>query len=327
MKVQIIKLREIGILLVLIALAAVFSFLSPNFFELNNLFNIIKQIASLAIVAVGFTFVLITGGIDLSVGYQISLVNVVCALLMVKMGMQPVFAILIVLAMGTLIGFINGFIIQKTGVAPLIVTLSTMSILNGFSYMISEGLPIFGFSKEFTFIGQGDIGIIPVAFFIMLIIIIIGFVILNKTYFGRYFYAIGSNEEASKLSGVNVGKTRIIVYTLCGFFTAIAGVIMLSRLNSGLPITGSNEAFDVLTACVIGGVSINGGKGTMTGAFIGVLIVGVLSNGLILLNIGEYMQLVLKGFVLLFAVIYDTMSRAKSERIKKMKAINVSNDI
>jgi Ribose/xylose/arabinose/galactoside ABC-type transport systems, permease components len=326
-RAQVLRLREFGIFLVFIGLVILFSFLSPHFLKVTNIFNITKQIATLAIVSVGFTFVLITGGIDLSVGYQISLVNVVCAYLMVKSGLHPAIAVLIVIVMGTLIGFINGLIIIKTGVAPLIVTLAVMSMLNGLSFMISKGIPIFGYPKSFSIIGQGSIGVVPISLIIMLVIIFIGTFILIKTYFGRYFYAIGSNVEAAKLSGVDVGRIKILVYTLCGFFTAIAGVIMLSRINSGLSITGGGFEFSVLTACVLGGVSINGGKGTMMGAFIGVLIIGVLNNGLILLNIGEYAQLVLRGFVLLLAVVYDTMSRDRSERVKRIKAIDIAKEL
>jgi len=324
-KKSLLKSKEMGIFLVLIVLFIIFSIASPQFLKMKNIFNITKQIATLGICSVGFTFVLITGGIDLSLGYQISLINIVCAYLIVKLGVNWVAAILIVLLLGTLIGFINGFIITKTGVAPLIVTLSMMTILNGLSYLISKGLPIFGFPDKFSYLGQGSMGPVPVSLLFLIAIQLIGAFILNKTYFGRYFYAIGSNEEAAQLSGVNTGRTRIMVYSLCGFFTAIGAILMLSRLNSAQSATGAGFEFDVLTACVLGGVSSSGGKGTMLGALIGVLIVGVLDNGLLLMNVSEYIQLVIKGAILLVAVIYDTMSKTNSEKIKRMKAINADN--
>lgn len=324
-KRNLFKSKELGIFLVLILLIIIFSILSPQFFKVKNFFNIAKQIATLGICSVGFTFVLITGGIDLSLGYQISLVNIVCAILMARVGVPWVLAILISMALGTFIGFLNGFIITKTGVAPLIVTLSVMTVLNGASYIISKGLPVFGFPSQFSMLGQGSIGQIPISLIFMVAILLLGVFILNKTYYGRYFYAIGSNEEAAKLSGVNTGKVRIIVYSLCGFFTSIGAILMLSRLNSAQSATGAGFEFSVLTACVLGGVSSSGGKGTMLGAFIGVLIVGVLDNGLLLLNVSEYIQLVIKGTILLAAVIYDTMSKKRSERVKRMKAINADN--
>jgi ribose transport system permease protein len=320
------KTKEVGIILVLVALSMLFSILSPQFFQVSNFFNISKQIATLGICSVGFTFVLITGGIDLSVGYQISLINIMCAYMMTEMGFHWILAVLVSVLIGTAIGFINGLIITKTGVAPLIVTLSMMQILNGFSYLISKGLPMFGFPSEFSFLGQGSLfDLVPVSFVFLIVIIVIGIFILNKTYFGRYFYAIGCNEEASRVSGVNTVRVRLLVYTLCGFFTAIGAILVLSRLNSAQSATGAGFEFDVLTACVLGGVSTNGGKGSVLGAVIGVLIVGVLDNGLVLLNITEYVQLVIKGTILMIAVIYDTMSRTRNERIKRMKAINIEN--
>ncbi|MBS4208078.1 ABC transporter permease [Bacillus sp. FJAT-50079] len=320
-----IKSQETALLLVLLALILIFSILSPQFFMVNNMFNITKQVATLGICAVGFTFVLITGGIDLSVGYQVSLINIIAAYLMAQLDVNWMLAMVVVMAIGTFIGFVNGMIITKTGVAPIIVTLSMMIILNGISYLISKGLPIFGFPKEFTFLGQGSIfSVIPVPLLFLVVIMFIGAFILNKTYYGRYFYAIGSNEEAAKLSGVNTGKVRILVYSLCGLFTSIGAILLLSRLNSAQSATGAGFEFSVLTACVLGGVSASGGKGTIFGAMIGVLIVGVLDNGLLLLNVSAYVQLVIKGIILLTAVIYDTMSRQKSEKIKRTKAINAA---
>lgn len=325
-KKKLFKTKEIGIFLVLIAMLLVFSILSPQFLKMKNFFNITRQIATLGICSVGFTFVLITGGIDLSLGYQISLINIICAYMMTKMGVNWILAILISIAAGTAIGLLNGLIITKTGVAPLIVTLSMMTILNGLSYLISKGLPMFGFPRSFSFLGQGSVLGIPISLIFLIAIILIGAFILNKTFYGRYFYAIGSNEEATKLSGVNTGKIRILVYTLCGFFTSIGGILLLSRLNSAQSATGAGFEFDVLTACVLGGVSSSGGKGSILGASIGVLIVGVLNNGLLLLNVSEYIQLVIKGIILLAAVIYDTMSRTRSERVKRIKSINAENE-
>jgi ribose transport system permease protein len=317
--------KEYGILLVLIVLVVAFSIASPQFMQVSNLFNITKQIATLGICAVGFTFVLITAGIDLSLGYQISLDVVVCGYLMAKLDVPWGLAIVLTLLLGTAIGFANGFIIAKTGVAPLIVTLSMMTMLNGASYLISKGLPIIGFPDGFAVLGQGAIGPVPVPLIFLVAVWALGVFILNKTYFGRYFYALGSNPEAARLSGVSVSQITILVYSLCGFFTAIGAILLLSRLNSAQSNMGAGFEFSVLTACVLGGISVMGGKGRMFGAFMGVLIVGVLDNGLVLLNISEYVQLIVKGAILLAAVIYDTMSKTSADKVKKIKAINVEN--
>lgn len=321
---KLVNIKQFGITLVLIALIVFFSITTKSFLQVSNLFNIARQIAMLGIVSVGFTFVLISGGIDLSVGYQISLVNIVCALLMVNVGMNPFLAVILGILTATCVGFVNGIIIMKSSVAPMIVTLAVQIILDGLSYILSKGLPIFGFPKSFAILGQGNIGVVPVSLIIMLVCVAVGIFILKKTYFGRYFYAIGSNTEAAKLSGVNTKKIQVLVYTLCGFFTGIAGVIMLSRVNSGQSGTGAGFEMNVLTAVVLGGVSINGGKGNMLSAFIGVLIVGILDNGLALMNIDEYVQLVVRGSVLLAAVIFDTAQYKKGEQVKKMKSINTN---
>lgn len=323
---NIMKKKEFGVFMVLVALIVFFSIASGQFRQAQNFFNIAKQIATVGIASVGFCFVLITGGIDLSVGYQISLDIVVVAVLMNTFNVHWTLSCLVGILLGTGIGLLNGLIITKTHVAPLIVTLSMMTILKGVSYLITGGLAIFKFNETFVQLGQGTVfGIIPISLLFLAAVIIIGAFILNKTVYGRYFYAIGNNEEAAKLCGVNVSKVRLMAYGLCGFFTSIGAILMLARLNSAQSSTGDGYEFNCLTACVVGGVSSNGGKGTVLGAFIGCLIVGVLENGLAILNVNEYVQEVIKGIVLLIAVVYDTMSIEKNEKVKKMKAINAEN--
>ncbi|MDD3339827.1 MAG: ABC transporter permease [Lachnospiraceae bacterium] len=323
---KLVKSKEFGVLMVLVALIIFFGIASPQFMKAQNFFNISKQIATVGICSVGFCFVLITGGIDLSVGYQISLDIVVTAVMMNTLGLNWAVACLIGMLLGTGIGLVNGLIIVETHVAPLIVTLSMMTILKGISYLITNGLAIFKFPDAFVKLGQGTIaGIVPISLLFLVAIIIIGIFILNKTVYGRYFYAIGNNVDAAKLSGVNVKKIQLMAYGLCGFFTSIGAILMLARLNSAQSSTGDGYEFNCLTACVVGGVSSNGGKGTVLGAIIGCLIVGVLENGLAIMNINEYIQEVIKGLVLLVAVIYDTMSLLKNEKVKKIKAINVEN--
>ena len=218
----------------------------------------------IGITSVGMMFVMLTGGIDLSVGSVLAFVNVVCAYFMVKLGMNPILASILIVVIAALFGWMNGLIITRLQVPPLIATMGLMKILAGLAFIISRGLPIYGFDSSYTILGQGYVGVIPIPVIIMAVIFGLGWFILNKTYFGRYFYAIGGNEEAAKLSGINVNRMKELVYVLSGVFAALAGIIMLSRLNSGQPTTGTGFEFQVIIAVVLGGVSISGG----TGAFL-----------------------------------------------------------
>ncbi|MCD8349299.1 MAG: ABC transporter permease [Planctomycetaceae bacterium] len=320
------RVGDYGLVIVLFAMLAFFTVYAPNFMQFSNFFNVSRQIAVLGIVSVGMTIVLICGGIDLSLGYHISLANVLCAWLMVKGGISPLYAAAIILVMGVCLGLLNGFIIVKTGVAPLIVTLAMLNILNGVSFTISKGVPIFGFPRSFSILGQGNLfRTVPYSLLIMLAVFLVGSIILKKTYFGRYFYAIGSNEEAAKLSGINTPRIKMLAYGICGFLASLGGLVMLSRTNSGLSTNGAGFEFNVITACVLGGVSANGGRGTVFGALVGVLIVGFLDNGLLLMNVSSYPQLIIKGVLMLCAVVYDTMSIRKSESIRRMAAIDADN--
>lgn len=293
-----------GILIVLIVLIIFFSIASPAFLTSDNLFNILRQVAIVGIVAVGMTMVLLTGGIDLSVGAIIGVAGVMAAQLMLS-GVHPVWASLITLAACALLGAINGFFINTVKIPALITTLGTMTAIRGVAYLLTGGLPVFGFSSSFKMMGQGYLWIIPIPVLIMIAVFIVGYIFLNKTVYGRYIYGVGGNEEASRLSGVSVQKVKALVYTACGFLSGLAGLVLLSRVNSGQPKAGTSYEMDIITAVVLGGVSIFGGEGKINFVIIGVLIMGVLSNGMILLNINEYVQWVVKGLVLLFAVGFD----------------------
>lgn len=304
--------KQFGIYLVLLVLLIFFSIASENFLNSNNLLNVARQVSMLGIVAVGFAFVLLLGGIDLSVGSVITLVNIVCAWLMVNAGWSPVFAVVAALTLSAAIGFLNGWIIANIQMPSIIVTLAMLIIIEGVAYLICGGLPIYGFDESFAVIGQGYIGPIPIPVVIMAVVMALGGFILSKTYFGRYFYAVGGNEEAAKLSGIDVNKVKYLVYTLSGFFAGVAGVVILSRTNSGQVLSGKGFEFDVLTACVLGGVSVSGGFGKISNVLAGVLILGVLSNGLVLLDVSQFVQMVIKGAVLLGAVALDSLQHRKS---------------
>lgn len=309
-------LKKYGIFLVLALLFVVFSLSSDTFLSAQNLMNVLRQVSMMGIVAVGISFVLIAGGIDLSVGSQISLVNIMGAWLMVNAGMHPAAAVAMLLIAAAIVGLLNGWLTIRMNIHPLMVTLATMTILAGLSKMISGGLSIYGFPASFAVIGQGYVGAVPVPVLIFVAVSLIGSFILNRTVFGRYVYAIGGNEEAARLSGVATNRIKLAIFSICGFFTGIAGVVMLSRMNSGQPNAGAGFEFDVLTAVVLGGVSIMGGEGKISGVITGVLIIGILSNGLILMNVGDYYQSVIKGVVLLAAIGLDGLQR----RSKKKRA-------
>ena len=299
------SLRSYAISLVFLLLIIIFTIASPQFFTAENLFNVARQIAMLGISAVGMTFVLLAGGIDLSVGSLLSLVSVVCAKIMVEAGIDPGLAVLLTLGMCCGIGALNAFFINEINIPPLITTLGMMTILRGISYVLSDGKHVWGFPDGFRVIGQGYVGPIPVPVIIMIVIFIFGQIFLTKTPFGRWTYGIGNNEEATRLSGINVKRMKYLLYILSSLLTGIAGIILLSRMCSGQPKVGTGYELEVVTAVVLGGVSIFGGQGKILGVLFGVLIIGVLENGMILLNVSDYYQQIIIGLVLLVAVGFD----------------------
>lgn len=301
--------KKYGIFIVLIAISGLFAILSPVFLTESNLFNIMRQVSMIGIAAVGGMFVMLLGGIDLSQGALVSFINIVLAYMMAKMQMNYLLAIALSIAIGTVVGMVNGVLITKANIPPLIATLATQNILYGFAYIICEGQLIHGFPKEFKVFGQGYIGPIPVPVLLMVIFFVIGGFILTKTYFGRYIYAIGGNAEAAKLSGIKVNRIKQTVYMLSGLFTSVAAVITLSRINSGQANTGQGFEFDVITAIVLGGISVSGGSGKLYHTIAGVMIMGVLNNGLVLIGMSTYTQMVVKGVILAIAVGYDCIQK------------------
>jgi ribose transport system permease protein len=306
--------RQYAIVAVLIALIIVFSILSPAFFTINNAMNILRQISMMSIVVVGFTFVLLGGGLDLSVGSQIAIMNVSVALMIENLGVNPILAVIIGIAMTTAIGWFNGYMITKTGIPALIATLAMMTSLRGLTFIMSKGYPIYGVPDFLKVIGQGNIfNTVPVPGVIMAVVIAFGIILLNKTYIGRHFYALGSNAEATRLAGINVHFTRTATYTLLGFLTGIAALVMLTRVGSGQPKIADGFEMNVLAACVLGGVSVNGGKGTIPGAIIGAVIIGVLNNGLSIIGANDYWQKVITGIVLFTVVVFDSVGRNRGK--------------
>ena len=312
-------IEKYGILIVLILLCVFFSFMTNTFLTSRNLLNILRQISILGTVAVGMTFVLLSGGLDLSVGSLLALAGTTTSTLIVSGGINPWLAMLAGILATMTLGLTTGTIIQKFSLPPMIATLGMMTIVRGLAYIITGGLPVYGLPREYVWIGQGYVWVIPVPVIFMLTAFGVGAFVLDKTYLGRYFYAMGGNQEAARLAGINIGKMKILTYVISGFLCGVAGVILMFRINSGQPSAGMGTELDVITATVLGGVSLAGGEGKITGVLIGCLIIGVLSNGLIIMNVGEFYQMVVKGCVLILAVILDKMGQKYSE--KQAKAI------
>lgn len=306
-------LSQFAMLIALFVLLIFFSVATEGFLSSTNIFNILRQVAVNGIAAVGMTMVIITGGIDISAGSMMGVASVCCATLMVS-GFHPVFAVVLVLVLGLIIGLCHGFFVHNVNLPPMITTLATMGILRGITYIISGGLPVYGFPEKFNIIGQGYVGPIPVPVIIMVICFIIGWFILEKTAFGRYVYGVGSNIEASRLSGINVSRVMYGVYGLCGMLSAMAGVVLLSRVNSGQPKAGESYEMDIITAVVLGGVSTSGGEGRIRNVIVGLLLMGVLLNGMVMMNIPDYYQRVVKGCVLLLAISYDKISQKRANK-------------
>lgn len=293
----------------LLALVIVLSFMSPYFLTVPNLLNVVRQVSIIAIVSFGMTMVILTGGIDLSVGSMLAFAGAISAGMIVNTGLNVYLAILIGLAAGTALGLFNGLAVAKAKLPAFIVTLAMMTVARGFTLIYTNGRPISGFDETFRFFGAGYIGAIPVPVIIMFLLLIVIYILLKKTPLGRYIYAIGGNEKATKLSGINTDKIKIAVYALNGFLAAVSGIILTSRLNSAQPMAGEGYELDAIAAVVLGGTSLSGGSGTVVGTIVGALIIAVLNNGLNLLNVSSFYQLVAKGGVILLAVFLDRKSQ------------------
>lgn len=312
-------LRKYGIVLMLLLLIVYFSFGSQYFLTGGNIVNVLRQSAVTGISAVGLTYIMLTGGIDLSIGAVIGLTSVTAASFMAKLGINPVLASIIALAIGIAIGFINGILINYVEIPALIATLGVMTSVRGLCYILTDGLPVYGFPTSFDILGKGYIWKIPVPVIIMVVVLVIGWYVLNRTCYGRYLYAIGGNREAARLSGINVDRIIVKTYMIAGFLSALAGLVELSRLSSGQPSAGDGFEMNVITAVVLGGISVNGGEGKFSGVVVGVFIMSVLANGLVMMNVYEFYQQLIRGLVLIFAVGFDQMSK-KKRGVKKVKA-------
>lgn len=303
------KGKDLGVLGPIIALIILMIFvtiLNPSFIKPSNLVNLLRQISINALIAFGMSFVILTGGIDLSVGSVLALTSAIFAGLL-GMGVPPFLGIAIAILLGSILGAINGILITKGKMAPFIATLATMTIFRGLTLVYTDGNPITNFSDAFSykFIGRGYVVGIPWPVILMVLSFAVAYIILNKTPFGRKTYAIGGNEKASFISGIKTDAVKVKIYAISGFLATLAGLILTSRLNSAQPTAGTAYEMDAIAAVVLGGISMSGGKGSLAGTLVGALILGTLNNGLNMLGVSSFYQQIIKGIVILIAVLID----------------------
>ena len=282
------------------------------FLQSGNILNILNQVSANAVIAFGMTLAIVITGIDLSVGSVVGLSGVVLCMVMVNAGLGLFPAVLIVLAIGLAIGLVNGYIVAYFRIPAFVATLASMIVIRGLALLLVDGAPIFNADEAFLYLGNGVLfGVVPMPVAVMIVVAVPFLYLTRASIWGRRVYALGGNEEAATLAGVNVFRTKLLVFALCGLAAAISGIVHASRLGSGQPIAGEGYELDAITACVIGGTNMNGGYGTIAGTLMGAILIGLINNGMNILDISPYWQLIMKGCIILAAVIIDCNYAAK----------------
>ncbi len=314
-------LKKSQSLIALFVLCLVIGIMSDKFMTTTNLWNVLRQISVNVCISVGMTLVVLMAGIDLSVGSVLAFSSAVCAGLLKNgiaipsldlfIGFTVLGGVLVALLIGLMMGLFNGWVITKFSLPPFVATLAMLTIARGATMLYTKGIPISNLGSNFEFIGSGWLLGIPVPVWISILVVLVVVFITKKTTFGRYIYAIGGNEKAAFLSGININTIKLAVYGIAGMMAAVGGILVTSRLNSAQPNAGASYELDSIAAVVIGGTSLSGGVGTVTGTVIGAAIIGVLNNGLVLLDVSPFWQQVVKGGVILLAVIIDRKSKSK----------------
>jgi ribose/xylose/arabinose/galactoside ABC-type transport system permease subunit len=306
-------LGKYGIYIVFILVCIIMSLGSPAFMTRMNVLNVLRQVSINGIIAIGMTFVIITGGIDLSVGSVLGLSSIVMTSFALPGQSIPI-AIMIGVLVGLACGLFNGITISYGGVPPFIATLGMLTVARGLTFLYNDGRPIIGLSDEYTAIGSGVVAGIPVPVIMFLIVAILGFFMLKFTKFGRHIYAVGGNELAAQVSGINTKRVKTLVYLICGGLASISGLILSSRVMTGSPVAGEGFELDAIAAVVIGGASLSGGIGSIPGTIVGTLLIGVMSNGLDLLRVSSYYQNIAKGAIIIIAVLIDVQTKKKNKK-------------
>lgn len=300
------NLETYTLVLVVLALGVVLSFATRSFLTATNLLNVLRQVAINGILAVGMTFVVLTGGIDLSVGSIVAFCGIVSAGLIRDAGMPVPSVIVVSLLIGIVLGCFNGYFIAYWNAAPFVVTLSLMTIARGMTYVYCDGRPISPLPENFLHIGKGNILGLPIPALLLLIVFLIGYIVLRHFRIGRYIYAVGGNENSAVVSGINVRVVKLIAYAVSGCLCGLAAIILTARVSAGLPQAGQSYELDAIAATVIGGTSLSGGRGRLWGTILGALMLGIVSNGLDLLNVSSFYQQIVKGIIILGAILIDS---------------------
>ena len=301
---------------ILAVILLLFSF-TPNFLSFKNIINILAQNTYVVIASLGVAFLMMAGEIDISAGYMMSLCSVTAGILMVHGGMPTALAVPLVLALGVGLSVLNNLLSEVLKISRFMITVATMSIFQGASYVISKSVSIKGFPESFKFLGQGYVGPIPLLVIIMFVLLAVCSVLMNRTYFGQYVYALGGNSEAAKLAGIDVRRMRYIISAIAGALIALAALVLTARLGSAHSTTGPGTEFTAITGILLGGVSVRGGEGKMTSVFAGVLIVSILTNGMQLAGLDTYYQFIAKGIIMLLAIGIDIYNLNRRQKVKR----------
>jgi ribose transport system permease protein/inositol transport system permease protein len=309
-------LARYAIVIALVSLIVIISILVPRFLLPQNLFNVGMQVSINGILAVGMTCVILTGGIDLSIGSTLAVSGLIASLFAVAYPIENTFlatvaSLVVALAAGFVCGLFNGIAVTKFKVTPFITTLANLSIIRGICYLLTDSRPIFGIADSYAWIGQGYIGPVPVALIILALTVVAAAIVLNRTPFGRHIYAVGGNDEVARLSGISSNRIKVYVYIISGVLAALGGYIYMSRLQSGQPTAGNGYELQAIAATVVGGTSLSGGLGNIWGTLAGALIIGILNNGMSLLQVSSYWQNVFTGIVILAAVAFNEYANSR----------------
>lgn len=305
--------KKFGLLFVVLGIMIIMTIVSPVFLTSTNLLNVLRQVSIYGIMATGMTFVIMLGGIDLSVGSILAVSGVISGSIIVANPNAVFIAIIAAVGASAVFGLFNGFFVAQFKMPAFVATLATMTIARGFSLVYANGRPYILTSEPFKVIGQGYLIGIPIPVIILIVIVALMFILLHKTKFGRYTYAIGGNENAAIMSGVKVKRVKLLIHTLNSALAGVAGVILASRINSGQPAVGVAYEMDVIAGVVIGGTSLAGGSGTMFGTILGTIIIGLLKNSLTLLNVSSYWQQIVQGSIILGAVLLDLLTKKENK--------------
>lgn len=307
--------NDYSIFFIVLGLFLILSLFVNNFFKVSNITNVLRQVSMVSIASVGMFFCMVGGGIDLSAGASVGFTGIVFADLIVNRGVHPFIAIVLCLLLGALIGLLNGTLTAYFKLLPFVATVGTMSIAGGLALLWTNSYPVLNLPPEIEFIGRGYLFEIPFPLYIVAVVYIIAYFVTEKTRYGRFLFASGGNGDAAYLSGINVQRIRMLSYVICSFTVAISAIILCGRLDSAQPANGSDWGFRAITACVLGGTSMSGGKGKVLGVLLGAIFVGMLSNGMTLLNINSNVQTVANGVVLVIAVGIDVYRTSLANRV------------